>query len=125
MDLDRLITLLLPIIAATILSIVKTFYETISRRKQESRVEEAEKQAFTTQPDQVLEKIENLKASQLGLEVKTREIAELIDQNQRNLVLGNLFNLYNKQIERYQDETRSRASWSFYIRSHSLPSVIG
>lgn len=120
MDFDRIITLLLPIIAATVLTFVKTFYERISRKEKESKVEEAEKQAFTTAPDQVLEKIDKLKASQQGLEVRTREIVELIDQNQRNLILGNLFNLYNKQIERYQDETRSRASWSFYIALISM-----
>jgi hypothetical protein len=115
MDIDKILSGLLPFIIATILTLVKTYIEKSSRKEKEEKVEEAEKQAFTIPPDALLEQINQLKASQEGLEVKTQEITSLIDQNTRSLILGNLFNLYNKQIERYQDETRSRASWSFYI----------
>jgi len=107
--------LFIPILAATALSIVKALFEKLSVKKQDSRVEEAEKRAFDVLPKELVEKIERVGASQAGLEVKTRELTDLIDSSRGALVLGNLFNLYNRQIEKYQDETRSRASWSFYI----------
>ena len=36
------------------------------------------------------------------------------------LVLGRLINLYSKQIEKYQQETRARASWSFMFAIASM-----
>ena len=39
--------------------------------------------------------------------------ADPIQEGQQHNVLGNLFNLYSKQIATYQLETQSRATWSF------------
>jgi len=107
--------ILTPIIAATAISLIKALLEKVSDKKKETKLEEAEKQAFSGLPEAILEKMEKIDVSQAGLEFKTKELCELIDTSKQALQQGNLFNLYNRQIERYQDETRSRASWSFYI----------
>jgi hypothetical protein len=112
---SQLPELVLPVIAATALYIIKTLLEVFREKVQKKNVDQAEKQAFTLLPDLVLERIEQLKESQEGLEAKTRKVTDLLDENREALIIGNLFNLYNEQIGRYQDETRSRASWSFYI----------
>jgi len=36
------------------------------------------------------------------------------------IAMGRLFNLYSKQIEKYQQETRTRASWSFVFAIISM-----
>jgi hypothetical protein len=43
----------------------------------------------------------------------TVEIERLIEEERNAVQMGKLFNLYNKQIEKYQTQTQTRASWSF------------
>src|SRR5208337_4596389 len=107
--------LLTPIVAASLMYLVRAVYEKISRRPRETKVEEAERQVYKFLPPDLLEKIDKLVSSQENLTEKAKDLTSIIDQNKQALLLGDLFNLYNTQIERYQDETRSRASWSFYI----------
>ncbi len=84
------------------------------RNKQSSEaVREAEKRAYLDIPEELEAKIRKLADSQEGLEERTGEIAKLLAESREAVSVGRLFNLYSKQIEQYQQETRSRASWSF------------
>jgi hypothetical protein len=105
--------------------IVKALLEKLTRRKRDTKVQKAEEQAYKFVPPEVLSKIEQLSATQAKLKSSTKELATLVNQSKQALVLGNLFNLYNTQIEKYQDETRSRASWSFYIALVAMFSGFG
>jgi hypothetical protein len=110
-----LVAIIAPIMAATIMTFIKVWIDKGTRKQRDEKVQEAEREAFRRLPDIVLKKIEDLSNSQEGLETKTNEIARVIEENRQLLQMGSLFNLYNRQIESYQDETRSRASWSFYV----------
>jgi ABC-type multidrug transport system fused ATPase/permease subunit len=110
-----ILSLLVPLVAATLMSLVKSVLDKKEIKRTEIKIEEAEKQAFPKLSQTMIEKIENLAASQEGLEERAQEISKVVEKSQKAVMLGNLFNLNNKQIESYQDQTRSRASWSFYI----------
>ena len=45
---------------------------------------------------------------------------EIDSQSSDDIAIGRLFNLYSKQIEKYQQETRSRATWSFIFSILSM-----
>jgi len=112
---ELVLGLIASILAATAVAAIKALLEKASRKVQDAKVEKAEKEAFRQLPDTLLKKMEVLRSSQEGLETRTQELSRLLEENTQLLQLGNLFNLYNKQIERYQEETRSRASWSFFV----------
>lgn len=82
-------------------------------KKADTKVSEAEKNVFQTIPEAFIAKTNELLASQESLENRAIEIEKVVLANQAVLQMGGLFNLYNKQIERYQTETQSRAGWSF------------
>jgi hypothetical protein len=125
MIIPDVVNVLTPVLLATIITVVKWILERVTGKSKEGKVEEAERQAFTTVPEAVINKLDELTLNQEGLDVRTREITELIDKNGQVLALGSLFKLYSKQIERYQDETRSRASWSFYAALIAMFSGFG
>ena len=103
---------LIPVLSATILALVKELLERTRQREKQKKVDDAEEKAFSTDPEAMRVRLESIETS---LKERTESLAAAIGANQQAILLGNLFNLYNKQIERYQEETRSRASWSFYI----------
>ena len=107
--------LLLVVGLPTIVALLKEFLERRRQRERQQRVDAAEEKVIASGSDALHASIESLKSSQTDLEVRAKAISALLEASQQAIVLGNLFNLYNKQIERYQEETRSRASWSFYI----------
>jgi cytochrome c biogenesis protein CcdA len=54
-----------------------------------------------------------------------RAVAELIESSQTALQTGRLFNLYSKQIEKYQTQTQARAGWSFIFAIIAMVSGLG
>jgi hypothetical protein len=82
-------------------------------RRARDRLLQAEQEAFRTVPEALVSKTGELVASQEQLEQRTKQIAELVDRAQASLQVGVLFDLYSKQIEKYQTETQARAGWSF------------
>jgi hypothetical protein len=93
--------------------IAKIIREANQQKRASEDVREAERQAFFVKPAEFEFKLQQLTQSQEGLEERANEIASLITESKEAISLGKLFNLYSKQIERYQQETRSRATWSF------------
>lgn len=49
-----------------------------------------------------------------------RKAYEIDSESSDDIAIGRLFNLYSKQIEKYQQETRSRATWSFIFAILSM-----
>lgn len=97
------------------LAIVATKFVTDIRasRRAREQVLAAEKAAFKTGPEAFAAKTAELSASQEQLEKRTTQLQEILDRAQASLNVGLLFDLYNKQIEKYQTETQARAGWSF------------
>ncbi|MDQ1350607.1 MAG: hypothetical protein QG657_909 [Acidobacteriota bacterium] len=96
------------------------FFKSAKNLRQASEnVLEAEKEAFQEKPE-LNRRMEELLKTQEGLEERTKEIAETIDEIRSSIELKRLFNLYNKQIEKYHQQTRSRASWSFMFAILSM-----
>lgn len=50
---------------------------------------------------------------------------EIDSESSDDIAIGRLFNLYSKQIEKYQQETRSRATWSFIFAIVSMFAGMG
>ena len=109
----QIIANLLAIIGALVAISYKIRRDIQEAKKADTKVSEAEKNAFQTIPESVVTKTKELLNSQENLEQRTIEIEKIVLANQAALQMGGLFNLYNKQIERYQTETQSRAEWSF------------
>lgn len=88
------------LVAIAILAIVPVVKDWFEYSKSRKDLSIAESQAFNVP----------LRADQTGgvdqTDVKKRRAEE-------NITVGRLFNLYSKQIESYQVQTRSRATWSF------------
>ncbi|MCI5143134.1 MAG: hypothetical protein D3909_15685 [Candidatus Electrothrix sp. ATG1] len=68
-----------------------------------------------------------LGASEANRKVEeAEERAYKIDsESSDDIAIGRLFNLYSKQIEKYQQETRSRATWSFIFAILSMCAGMG
>ena len=88
-----ILALLIPIAFATLMSIVKSILEKKESKRTETRLEEAEKQAYPMVSQALAEKLESLSASHEGLEEKAQELSKLIEKSQQSVMLGNLFNL--------------------------------
>lgn len=101
------------VIAPLIASLAKVLNDYREAQRARDRVLQAEKEAFRTVPEALVSKTGELVASQEQLEQRTKQIAELVDRAQASLQVGVLFDLYSKQIEKYQTETQARAGWSF------------
>lgn len=89
-------------------------------KKASEDVQEAERQAFIEKPAKLESKLEELALSHEGLEERAAEIANLVAESKEAVSVGHLFNLYSKQIVKYQQETRSRATWSFVFALISM-----
>lgn len=110
---------------AVIAIISKLWADYKKSKKTDSEVSEAEKQAFKSIPESLVNTTQELLKSQETLEHRSKEIKRLIDESQNALQRGSLFNLYNKQIEKYQLETQRRASWSFIFAIVAMAAGLG
>jgi len=105
--------------------LVKIVNDYRQRKKADEQVNEAEKQAFQAVPASIIERTRELAESQIDLEHRARDVAELIESSQTALQSGSLFNLYSKQIEKYQTQTQARAGWSFIFAIIAMVSGLG
>lgn len=101
------------VIVALVSFLYGTFTSYVRTKETNKRVLQAEQEAFKHVPEALQKQIDALSASQTGLEEQNKEIAHLIEVSKTSISMASLFNLYSKQIEKYQQETRSRASLSF------------
>lgn len=109
------------VIAGTMLATLATYIAQYleAKKRQKSAVDavrEAEKQAFFTPEKDIDAKINKIINSQKNLDLKAEKLDELVKviaKEREATSVNKLFNLYNKQIEQYQQETRSRATLSF------------
>lgn len=104
---------------------IKLILNWLEFRETNKRVQEAEKKAFKSAPEAFASQIDELKDSQATLEQKAHQLSQLIRTSQEALQVGNLFNLYSKQIEKYQTETQARAGWSFIFAIISMIAGLG
>ncbi|HHX8561843.1 TPA: TRADD-N-associated membrane domain-containing protein [Vibrio diabolicus] len=106
--------LFFPIIAKLVLDFIQT-------RESNKQVNKAEEEAFNIgSNDQSQVSQDSLEVTQEKLKLEAEEVKKIINDSKSAIEMGRLFNLYNKQIERYQQETRSRASWSFIFAIFSM-----
>jgi Ca2+/Na+ antiporter len=84
------------------------------------KVEKAEKQAFDLTTYPLTSEMEALKDEHNNLKQATEQVKKVVEDNKNAIAMGRLFNLYSKQIEKYQQETRTRASWSFVFAIISM-----
>ncbi|MEZ8715903.1 hypothetical protein AB6D81_07900 [Vibrio splendidus] len=89
------------------------------------KVEKAEHEAFTSSHEPLLFELEELKGEHNDLKEATEQVRKVVEDSQKAIDMGRLFNLYSKQIEKYQQETRTRASWSFVFAIISMFLGIG
>lgn len=95
-------------------AILKLVFDYLRRSKADEKLKEAEKQAFVSIPESTAKRIRDLSDSQINLEQRTEEIGRRLTDSYAAVQMGGLFNLYSKQIEKYQTQTQSRAGWSFF-----------
>jgi hypothetical protein len=110
-------------IAIMVTVLVKGIIDLYEFTKTRNKVLEAEKEAFKSAPEAFASQINELKDSQTTLEQQANQLSELIRTSQAALQVGNLFDLYSKQIEKYQTVTQARAGWSFFFAIFSM--IIG
>lgn len=91
---DFLKDLAIPISFALIAGIVTAIKDATGKRKTDAKVEEAEKNVFSPQ------------------------LNSNSDSQEEKLV--KMFYLFNSQLDKYQNETRSRANWSFFFAIGSM-----
>ena len=110
-----------PIVLGGAISVItlKLILDFFKVRENLHNVREAEKKAFD-ESFSVEEKVKSLYESHDGLREKTEEIRKIVEESQNAIVMGRLSNLYTQQIEKYQQETRSRAGWSFIFAIISM-----
>ncbi len=92
---------LLPIalgILAFLFASIQQLLENLQRRKASAALRDAEQQAFSAASEP---------------RMRSLDAAALPPASSGAIPASHLFNLYSKQIEMYQQETRARASWSF------------
>jgi hypothetical protein len=90
-----------------------------------ANVLKAEEMAFKDKPNEYESRLIELSESHANLEDRATEISELIEESRDVIKIGRLFNLYSKQIEKYHQQTRSRARWSFTFAIISMFSGLG
>ena len=112
------ITAQLTLIGVSILAfsikLVSDFREAGEARR---RVLDAEEHAFRTLPKQMAERASQTPADGGGA---AGEDSSRVLRAQRSIRMGYLFDVYNKQIEKYQTETQARAGWSFIFAIFSM-----
>ncbi len=111
------------VVAVGIVSVVS--WNTFASSEVNAKVQEAEKKAYEIDPEEIKKTISSLHKSQEGLKEQADSIKTIIQESQNVIEMGRLFNLYSKQIEKYQIETRSRATWSFIFAILSMCAGMG
>lgn len=105
------------------------FYQYTRSAKQQKEangnVLEAEKEAFQEKPEYHKEFFDEIMKTQDSLEVRTKQVASCVEEIRESMQMNRLFNLYSKQIEKYQVQTRSRATWSFMFAIFSMIAGLG
>ena len=99
----------------SVIGVTKWIYELYLSKKVSAELREAEREAFIERPEAFGKKFSDLAKSQAGIEEKALEINKLVEESRSSIRMGPLFNLYSKQIEKYQQQTRNRATWSFAL----------
>jgi hypothetical protein len=118
------IILTVVLISGTLSSLIN-FIESLKNQKLANKnVLEAEKEAFQDKPE-LDRRMEELLKTQAGLEERTKEISESVEEIRSSIEIRRLFNLYSKQIEKYQQQTLSRAKISFMFAIFSMIAGLG
>jgi len=110
---------------AILVALVKVVSDAIDIVRARKRLLEAEKQAYRQSPEDLVERTDQLKTSHDDLEKRARALDALIQSSRRSLQVGRLFDLYSKQIEKYQTETQARAGWSFIFAIVAMIAGLG
>lgn len=110
---------------AVFIGIITVFFKLLAdyfqSRAARKLVLKAEKEAYHVLPSEELEgDSSECELSPELLAQRARDIDSLIRQNRDLLQVGRLFDLYSKQIEKYQTETQARAGWSFIFAIFSM-----
>ncbi|WP_197477823.1 MULTISPECIES: hypothetical protein [unclassified Marinomonas] len=110
----------LVVVVMAITVILKLILDYFKSKSNSEKVEKAEKAAFDLSTSPLSSEISQLKDEHDTLKVATEQAKKVVEDHQNVLVMSRLFNLYSKQIEKYQQETRTRASWSFVFAIVSM-----
>ncbi|WP_298769163.1 hypothetical protein [uncultured Shewanella sp.] len=108
------------VVAMAVTIVLKLVLDYVKSKSNSEKVEKAEKAAFELSTYPLSSEISQLKDKHDTLKEATKQVKKVVEDNQNALVMGRLFNLYSKQIEKYQQETRTRASWSFVFAIVSM-----
>lgn len=108
--------------AAVITVVLKLILDFWRYKLNSEKAEKAEKEAFDLSTYPLTSEIEELKDEHNNLKQATEQVKKVVEDSQNAIAMGRLFNLYSKQIEKYQQETRTRAraSWSFVFAIISM-----
>ena len=106
------------IVVATLIVLFMVFttvmvWDSISEYQKRKKVENAASAVFIDRPERIAREIGELAPSETGPEGQTEQLTELIEDSRKAISMGRLHNLYRNQIDLYQQQTRSRATWSF------------
>ncbi|WP_417912232.1 TRADD-N-associated membrane domain-containing protein [Candidatus Electronema sp. TJ] len=113
-------------LVAIIITIVVTFVHGLRESQNtERKLEDAEKKVYDIDSESIKQTILSLHESHADLKEQADSISRIIQESQQRIILGNLFNLYSKQIEKYQQETRTRATFSFFFAILSMSAGMG
>ncbi|MGR0480748.1 MAG: hypothetical protein ACTFAL_04895 [Candidatus Electronema sp. V4] len=76
-----------------LLSIIITFisYNSFKAANSKESIEEAERKAYSTTPEEIKKTVSILYESHEGLKEKAENISKIIEENQKAIILGNLF----------------------------------
>ncbi|MEZ8463455.1 hypothetical protein AB6D04_04300 [Vibrio splendidus] len=113
------------LVAAGVAAAIKVGLDFSRYKENAEKVEKAEKEAFTHDPVPLAVELEELKDEHDNLKQAAEQVKKVVEETQGAIDMGRLFNLYSKQIEKYQQETRTRASWSFVFAIISMFLGIG
>lgn len=122
---DVSITTVITAIISFLSVVAKVLIDRRDFQQAQRRVLEAEREAFAAKPGQRDADSGELQKSQDQLEKRANNLHRTIERAESRLRAGVLFDLYNKQIEKYQTETQQRASWSFFVAILAMAAGLG
>ena len=106
-------------------AVIKLLLDRTRTEQAQTRLNEAEQDAFKSVPESLDQRTQNLLRSQTDLEARAGDVARLLEESRSAVQMGSLFNLYSKQIEKYQTQTQARASWSFIFALVAMIAGLG
>lgn len=122
---DTLIAIAIPVVIVVSAVVFKSISDDSDAKRARERVLEAEKAAFKSAPEAYAQRTDELRDSRDSVAQQSSELRKLVHSSQAALQVGNLFDLYSKQIEKYQTETQARAGWSFIFAIVSMFAGLG